>query len=83
MNGRLNHTEEECISDLEDRIMEINQNIRQEDKLKKKNSIWNLLYNIKSANICITRVPQGEKGKKGIKNDLRSSRHGAVVNESD
>ena len=40
MSSRLNNTEE-WVSDLEDRVMEINHNSKQKDQKKKKKKQWN------------------------------------------
>ena len=63
MNSRLN-VAEECINDLEDRIMEITQSQHQKEKqvLKNENSLRSLWDNIKHTNIHIIRVPEEEKG---------------------
>ena len=58
------------ISDLEDRIMEINQSGQQtERQVKKKNesNIWDLWDNIKHPNWHIIGIPEGEEREKGIK----------------
>ena len=69
MSSKLNETEE-CISDLEDRIMEIIQSAQQTERRMKKNesNIWDVWDNIKCTNICLLRVAEGEERKKGITN---------------
>ena len=61
---------EERISDLEDRIMEITQSGQQtENQMEKHESnIRDIQYNIKRANICTIRIPEGEEKEKGIEN---------------
>ena len=61
MNSRLNDTEE-CISDLEDRIMKsLNQNSRQKDKWEKKKcnkqDLWD--ETCQRANICMLEREKG------------------------
>ena len=70
MNTRLSNTEE-CVSYLENRILEITQSEQQKEKqIKKKNedSLRDLFDNIKCTNICIIQVPKGEQIEKEIKN---------------
>ena len=64
MNSRLN-VAEECINDLEDRIMEITQSQQQKQKqvLKNENSLRSLWDNIKHTNICIRQIPEEEREK--------------------
>ena len=61
---------EECISDLEDKIIEITQSGQQtENQIKKQESnIRDLWDNIKRADLCIIRIPEGEEKGKGIEN---------------
>ena len=61
---------EEWISDLEDRIMEITQSgQKSENQMKKHESnVRDLWDNIKWANLCIIRIPEGEEKEKGIEN---------------
>ena len=56
--------------DMEDRIMVITQSEQQTERQIKENesSIWDLWDNIKHANLCIIRIPEGEERKKGIEN---------------
>lgn len=59
----------ECISDLEDRIMEITQSEQQTEGqcfLNNESNIWDLWDNIKCAKISIKGFPEG--GEKGIEN---------------
>ena len=69
LKSRMNN-EEEQISDLKDRIMEITQSGQQiENQMKKyKSNIRDLWDNIKQANLCIIRIPEGEEKEKGIEN---------------
>ena len=67
MNGILNDTEE-CISNLEARIMEITQSEEQTEKnFLNEGNKWDLWNNIKHANIFIIGVLEGEEREKGIK----------------
>ena len=64
MNSRLSDTEE-CISDLEDRIIEITQSKEQKEKQIFKNEyilrdIWD---NIKHTKMCIIGMPGEDRGK--------------------
>ena len=66
MNGILNDTEE-CISNLEARIMEITQSEEQTEKnFLNEGNKWDLWNNIKHANIFIIGVLEGEEREKGI-----------------
>ena len=58
---------EEWISDLEDRMVEITATKQNTEKRMKrsKDSLRDLWENIKSTNICIFGVPEGEEGEKG------------------
>ena len=69
MKGRMNNAEEQ-ISDLKDKIMEINQSGQlTENQMKKHESnIRDLWNNIKQANLCIIGIPEGEDKEKGIEN---------------
>ena len=61
MNTRLSNTEE-CVSYLENRILEITQSEQQKEKqIKKKNedSLRDLWDNIKHVNLCIIGIPEG------------------------
>ena len=72
-NNRMNNTEER-ISELEDRIMEITQSEQQTESQKKKKNeskIRDLWDNIKHANQCIIRIPEGEEREKWIENVLK------------
>ena len=68
-NSWLNDTEE-CISDLEDRIMEITQSEQQIERQMKKNesNVQDLWDNIKCANLHIVGVPEGEETENEIEN---------------
>ena len=61
---------EEWISDLEDRIMEINQSGQQKENQMKKHerNIGDLWDNIKWGNLYIIGTPEGEGKEKEIKN---------------
>lgn len=63
---------EKQISDLEDRIMEINQSGQQTEKQMKKreSNIRDLWDNVKWANLHIIGIPEGEEKEKGIENIL-------------
>ena len=69
-------TEAEWVSNLEDTVVELTATEKNKEKWMKRNEdrVRDLWGNIRSMNICIIRIPEGEK---------RSSHHGAVVNESD
>ena len=69
LKGRMNNAEEQ-ISDLKDKIMEINQSGQlTENQMKKHESnIRDLWNNIKQANLCIIGIPEGEDKEKGIEN---------------
>ena len=70
MNRRINYAEE-IIGDLEDGILEITQSEQQTKRqMKKKNesNTRDLWDNIKHANLCIIRIPEGEERGKGIEN---------------
>ena len=56
---------EEQISDVKDKIMEITQSGQQtENQMKKhENNVRDLWENIKWANLCIIRIPEGEAKK--------------------
>ena len=57
------------INDLEHKEAKNNQLEQDENRIQKnKDSISNPWYNIKQPNICIIRVPKGEKKKKEIRN---------------
>ena len=63
MSSRLNETEE-CIHDLEDKIMECIYNLEDsitDRKKKNESNIQNGWGNIKCANICNTGVAEGEE----------------------
>ena len=67
-NSRL-HNADERISDLEDRIKEIIQPKRQtESQIKNKSNIRGPWDNMKCANPCTTRIPEGEERERGLKN---------------
>ena len=72
INSRLSDTEE-CISDLEDRIVEITQSEQQKEKwiLKNEDSLRDLWDSIKHNNIHIIGVPEGEEGYKGGRKQIR------------
>ena len=60
---------EECISNLQDRIMEITQSEQQKEKqiLKSENSLRDLLDNIEHINIHIIVGARGKRERKGRK----------------
>ena len=61
MNSRLSDTEE-CINDLEDRIMEITQSEQKKEKKNlNENNLRDLFSSIKRTNICIIEVPEEER----------------------
>ena len=64
VNSRLRDMEE-CISDPEDRIMEINQSEKSKRKFKNENSLRDLWDNINCTNIYIIEVPKEEEREKG------------------
>ena len=65
INSKITEAEEE-ISNLEDRMVEINVAKQNTDKRMKRNedSLTDLLDNIKCTNIHILRVPEGEEGER-------------------
>ena len=61
---------EEQISDLEDRILKINQSGQQKENQMKnhESNIRDLWDNIKWANLHVIRIAEGEEKEKGIEN---------------
>ena len=76
---------EECISDVEDRIMEITQTGQQTEKQMKKHesNIRNRWDNIKQTNLCILGIPKGEEKEKGIENIFEEINTGNFPNLKD
>jgi len=74
INSRIIEAEEKT-NDLEDRMVEIiatEQNIEKEWKKKKnEDSLRDLWDNIKSTNICIIGVPEGEERENGPEKYLK------------
>ena len=66
INSRIGDTEE-YISDLEDRIMEINQSEKSKRNFKNENSLRGLWDNINCTHIYIIEVPKEEEREKGQK----------------
>ena len=66
INSRITEAEE-CISDLENRMVEFTAAEQNKEKRMKRNedSLRDLWDNIKRNNICITGVPEGEEREKG------------------
>ena len=66
---RMNNAEE-CISDVEDRIMEITQSGQQTENWIKNvgSNISDLWDNIKQANLRIIGIPEGVEKDKGMEN---------------
>ena len=64
INIRINEAEE-CISEIEDRLVEITSKEQNKEKRVKgtEDSLRNLWDNIKCTNICIIGVPEGESEK--------------------
>ena len=65
INSRITEEEEEWISDLEDKMVEITAAKQNIEKRMKRNedSLRDLCDNNKHTNICIVGVPEGEKRK--------------------
>ena len=69
MNSWLDEAED-WISVLEDKVGKNNQSEQQKERriLKNKESLRNILDNMKHNNICIMGIPEGEESEQGIEN---------------
>ena len=72
INSRITEEEEEWISDLEDKMVEINAAKQNTEKRMKRDedSLRDLWGNIQHTNICIIGVPEGEEREKGLEKIL-------------